>query len=85
MEGLQHARDGLVLGVIGIVFLGIVFGPLALAQAKKAEAFGINAQNTKVVAWIAIGWFCAQLVFVILYFIFVLFFISQFYARRGGA
>lgn len=82
MQGLQHARDGLVLAVIGIVFLGVVFGPLALAQAKKAEAYGINAQNTKVVAWIAIGWFCAQLIFLILYFAFFFFVIWQAYSRR---
>ncbi|WP_458112254.1 hypothetical protein M1D88_18700 [Arthrobacter sp. R1-13] len=84
MQGLQHARDGLVLAVIGIVFLGIVFGPLALAQAKKAEAYGINAQNTKVVAWVAIGWFCAQLIFLVLYFAFFLFFIWQAYSQRIG-
>jgi hypothetical protein len=85
MQGLQHARDGLVLGLIGIFFFGIVFGPLALSQARKAEAFGVNAQNAKVVGWIAIGWFCVQFLFLIAYVVFFLIILRQVLEQRGLA
>lgn len=40
MEGMRHARLAAVFGVIGIFSLGVVFGPLAIMQAKKAEGLG---------------------------------------------
>lgn len=43
----------LVLGIIGLFFLGIVLGPLAIMQANKAERLGERATAGKVLGWIA--------------------------------
>lgn len=42
------------IGVIGLVVLGIVFGPLALVQAHKAEVLGVKATAGKVLGWISV-------------------------------
>lgn len=84
MEGVQHARDAVMFGVLGILTLGIVFGPLALSQAKKAEAYGIDGKTGKVLGWIAIGWFCLGALFFIAYFIFFFAFILVTIQSRQG-
>lgn len=83
MQGLQHARDAVLLGALGILLLGVVFGPLALSQARKAEAYGVDATNGKVLAWIAIGWFCLQALFIIAYLIFFFTVALQMLRRQG--
>jgi hypothetical protein len=52
--GQSHASNALVFGVIGIFILGIVFGPLALGQANKAESFGVPATAGKVLGAISL-------------------------------
>jgi len=48
------ATLSLVFGILGVLLLPIVFGPLALWQAKKAEQLGKPATAGKVLGWIAI-------------------------------
>ncbi|WP_035780395.1 hypothetical protein [Arthrobacter sp. H14] len=52
MEGSKHAQTSLVFGIIGLFFLGIVFGPLAIVQAKKAEALNVPSSAGKILGWI---------------------------------
>lgn len=53
-QGMGHRSTATTFGVLGLFILGIVFGPLALVQAKKAEAFGVKATAGKVFGWISI-------------------------------
>ncbi|MBJ2120151.1 DUF4190 domain-containing protein [Arthrobacter sp. MSA 4-2] len=52
-EGEKAARTSLILGIIGLFVLGIVLGPLAIMQAKKAERLGSKATAGMVLGWIA--------------------------------
>lgn len=67
MEGMRHARLATVFGLLSIFSLGILFGPLAIVQAKKAEAFGVPASEGKVLGWVGIGLFILWVVFAIMY------------------
>lgn len=51
-RGQKHAQNALIFGIVGLFFLGIVFGPLAIVNAKKAEALNIPASGGKVLGWI---------------------------------
>ncbi len=53
VEADKSAQLSLVFGIIGLFILGIVFGPLALVQANKAERMGAAATAGKVLGWIA--------------------------------
>ncbi|MFM9431912.1 uncharacterized BrkB/YihY/UPF0761 family membrane protein [Arthrobacter sp. MP_2.3] len=67
MEGMRHARLATVFGLLSIFSLGILFGPLAIAQAKKAQAFGVPASEGKVLGWVGIGLFILWVVFALIY------------------
>ncbi|WP_052436650.1 DUF4190 domain-containing protein [Georgenia sp. SUBG003] len=54
-EANSAATLSLVFGILGVVLLPIVFGPLALWQAKKAERLGKPATAGKVLGWISIA------------------------------
>lgn len=69
MEGMRHARLAAVFGVIGIISLGVVFGPLAIMQAKKAEGFGVAAQDGKILGWVGIGLFILWVLFFVAYIV----------------
>lgn len=84
MDGARHARDALLFGIVGIFVLGILFGPLALSQAKKAEAYGADATAGKVLGWVAIGWFCLTVLFFIGYFALFFIIFSQALHRQGA-
>lgn len=59
-----HARTAsLVLGIIGIFFLGIILGPLAIMQANKAERLGERSSAGRVLGWIATALGVAALIF----------------------
>lgn len=49
----KASQLSLVFGIIGLFILGILFGPLALVQANKAEKLGAAATAGKVLGWIA--------------------------------
>lgn len=51
-EGEKHKRNSVILGVIGLFIAGILLGPLALWQAGKAQALGVQATAGKVLGWI---------------------------------
>lgn len=63
VEGKRHAKLSLIFGIIGLLILGIVFGPLAIIQAKKAEDLGTPATAGKVLGWIAVSFAVIYLVF----------------------
>ena len=51
-KGQSHASTSLVCGIIGLFLFGLVLGPIAIAQAGKAEALGVKATGGKVLGWI---------------------------------
>ncbi|GAA4038910.1 hypothetical protein GCM10023063_25220 [Arthrobacter methylotrophus] len=51
-RGTKFKEKSTIFGVIGFFFLGIVFGPLAISNAKKAEALHHSATFGKVLGWI---------------------------------
>ena len=54
-QGMRHRSAATTFGVLGLFILGIVFGPLALVQANKAEAFGVKATAGKILGWISLA------------------------------
>lgn len=56
MAGDKAAQLSLIFGIIGLFFAGIVFGPLAIWQAKKAESYNKAATAGKVLGWIDVIW-----------------------------
>lgn len=55
LAGERHAKISLICGVIGILIFGLILGPIAIWQARKAEALGVHANPGKVTGWVAIG------------------------------
>lgn len=56
MQGQKHAQMSLVFGIVGLFFMGIIFGPLAIIQAKKAEKFNTASTIGKVLGWVTTIW-----------------------------
>ena len=52
MNGTKNARLAMIFGIIGIFFLGYIFGPLAIWQASKAQKAGVQAKVGFVLGWI---------------------------------
>lgn len=52
LEGEKAAQLSLIFGLVGFFVAGIVFGPLAIWQARKAEGFGVPATAGKILGWI---------------------------------
>lgn len=67
MEGMRHARLATVFGILAVFSLGALFGPLAIARSKKAEAYGVPAAEGRVLGWVGIGLFIMWVVFFIVY------------------
>jgi hypothetical protein len=53
LPGTKFKERSLIFGIVGFFFLGIVFGPLAILNAKEAEAMHDSATFGKVLGWIA--------------------------------
>jgi len=51
-HGSKFKEKSIIYGIIGFFFLGIVFGPLAISNARKAEALHHSATLGKVLGWI---------------------------------
>jgi hypothetical protein len=64
VQGMGHRSAATIFGVIGIFVLGIIFGPMAIVQASKAEALGVQATAGKVLGWICVGVGIVWLIFV---------------------
>lgn len=65
-EGEKHKGDAVFLGVVGFFFLGIVFGPMAIATAKKAEALNTSATLGRVLGWIDVIASVAWIIFFVM-------------------
>lgn len=50
-HGSKYKERSVIFGVIGFFFLGVVFGPLAISNASKAEALHHSATLGKVLGW----------------------------------
>lgn len=68
LQGQQDAKTSLILGVIGLFFLNIILGPMALHYAKKAERAGVSATAGKVLGWICIVLFVVGVIFSFFFF-----------------
>lgn len=67
LEGEKAAQLSLILGVVGLLVVGIVLGPFAIWQAKKAERLGVPATAGKVLGWITVVFYgVTALLFMIL-------------------
>jgi hypothetical protein len=53
LKGRAFKSKATRFAIIGIFFCGVVFGPLAITNANKAEALGARAPFGKVCGWIA--------------------------------
>lgn len=72
-EGQKHAQNAMIFGILSIVIagLGVVFGPLALSQVRKAESYGAEATVGKVTGWIGLVLGILSLLFIIAYIAFI--------------
>jgi hypothetical protein len=52
MQGTKYKEKSLIFGFVGFFILGIVFGPLAIMNASKAEAMHHSATLGKVLGWV---------------------------------
>lgn len=52
LEGASFKSRATMFAVIGIFCLGIIFGPLAIRNAGKAEALGVRAPFARICGWI---------------------------------
>ena len=53
-EADKAEQMALLFGILGLFILGVVFGPLAITQANKAEKAGGDATAGKVLGWIGL-------------------------------
>lgn len=74
----KAAQMSVIFGIIGILFAGIIFGPLALWQAKKAEDLNMSATTGKILGWIA-------LIIGVLWIVGIIFWIVVFMAAVGSS
>ncbi|WP_104167843.1 DUF4190 domain-containing protein [Arthrobacter sp. SX1312] len=72
MEGEKAAQLSLILGLVGFFVAGIVLGPLAIWQARKAERLGVPATAGKVLGWIVTALYGLAILFGILFFVLVI-------------
>lgn len=52
VEAEKASQVSLICGILGLFFLGIILGPIAIVQANKAEKLGKAATAGKVLGWI---------------------------------
>lgn len=67
MDGMRAKDNAVMYGLLGFFFLGIIFGPMALLSARKAEKHYGPATFGKVLGWldilISIPWIWALVAF----------------------
>jgi hypothetical protein len=54
LEGAAFRSKATTFAVIGIFFFGVIFGPLAIRNAAKAEALGVRAPFGRICGWIVL-------------------------------
>lgn len=62
MRADKAAQLSLIFGIVGLFIAGIVFGPLAIWQASKAEKMNKSATPGKVLGWIDLVFGIGQIV-----------------------
>lgn len=55
LEADKNAQSSLVFGILAVTVFPLVFAPLALVFAKKAEDNGVSATAGKILGWIGVG------------------------------
>ena len=73
----KAAQLSLVFGILSLFLIGIVFGPLAIWQAGKAERAGADATAGKVLGWIGTVVGVLGLALVVVWVIFMLFLLTS--------
>lgn len=53
LEAKKAGETALIFGIVGLFILGLVFGPLAIINANKAERMGHPATAGKVLGWLS--------------------------------
>lgn len=54
MDGARAKGNAVMLGILGFFVFGVIFGPMAIMQARKAEKYYGKATFGKVLGWIDI-------------------------------
>lgn len=72
MEGEKAAQLSLILGLLGFFVAGIILGPLAIWQARKAERLGVSATAGKVLGWIVTALYALAILSGILFFVIII-------------
>ena len=62
MAADKAAQLSLIFGIVGLFIAGIIFGPLAIWQASKAEKMNKAATPGKVLGWIGTLWGIGQII-----------------------
>lgn len=70
LEGVKYKEKALIYGILGFFFLGIVFGPLAIINANRAEALHHSATIGKVLGWVDV--ISAAISIIVIVFLFLL-------------
>jgi hypothetical protein len=52
LEGAEFKSRATMFAIIGIFFFGVIFGPIAIRNAGKAEALGVRAPFGRICGWI---------------------------------
>lgn len=69
MQGAKYKEKSLIFGILGFFFLGIVFGPLAIINANKAEALNHPATVGKILGWVDVIASAIWIIVVVFFFI----------------
>jgi hypothetical protein len=72
LEGAAFKSKATMFAIIGIFFFGVIFGPLAIRNAGKAEALGVRAPFGRICGWIVFVLNGLNICFIILAAVFVL-------------
>jgi hypothetical protein len=70
LAGKKHMQLSLAFGFLSF-FLPIVFVPLALIQAGRAERLGEPSTAGKILAWTAVGYYCLMMIYVYVLYTFI--------------
>lgn len=83
LEGEKLAKTSTIFGIVSLFFAGIIFGPLAIIKAAKAEKLGVDSTVGQVTGWIGAIMGALQVIVAIIY---VIFFAAIFasYAESGA-
>lgn len=70
LEGEKLAKTSTILGIVSVLFLGLILGPIAIVKAARAEKLGVDSTVGKVTGWLGTIWGAIYILLVILYSLF---------------